>query len=278
MKALQSALPLVEVRTAFSGHMTRKPENPVLCVGIHQEEYVDEACKVKLNLRLWTTQAEEAEKIVTTIFCVLTALPCSINSIVRSEAKYDAAVGCIVTPFTVSVLTDTKMQESVRMRFGNFVFPNDPKEMQVTHKAMIREAVTAEGKTQAECVGAYKSRVTGKGIFIGENALESYRILERLFGENHALFLPGCVPFEATLSELSRSGMQEKDRVEYTFTFIETGDKPAGLSGRTYLAKGGESLWDYAYFAGVSIDAMVQANPQLSCIASLHAGEVVHIP
>ena len=44
------------------------------------------------------------------------------------------------------------------------------------------------------------------------------------------------------------------------------------------VARGGESLWDYAYFSGVPIDALVKANRHIACIGALQEGEEVHIP
>ncbi|MFR7552502.1 MAG: hypothetical protein ACLUVB_07280, partial [Acutalibacteraceae bacterium] len=101
---------------------------------------------------------------------------------------------------------------------------------------------------------------------------------ETLDGTVQTLFLPGRAPFEAVLSELSLLGVEAKQVVGYSFQFVETGGAPSGLSGRTYRARGGESLWDYAYFSGVPIDALVKANRHIACIGALQEGEEVHIP
>ncbi len=170
------------------------------------------------------------------------------------------------------------MTNLMPMRFGDFEFPVNPAELHVEHKAMLRESVSPQGVQQVRRVGTYKRRVYGKGYFTGEDAMADYLRLETLFGEVRTLFLPGRAPFEAVLSELTLSGVQAKQVVAYSFAFVETGDAPAGLSGQTFRAHGGESLWDYAYFAGVSIDALAQANRHIRCIGSLEAGEEVHIP
>lgn len=278
LEALAAALPQAEVCGEFTGQMHRKPEKPVVSVGMLQEERAEGVTEVKLGIRLYTAEAKAAAGLMEKILAAAMALPCSVRSIVRGEAKQDGTLGCLMTPCTVQAVTDGSMEAAVRMRFGGFVFPNDPASVQVTHRGMIRETVAADGTARTECVGVYKRRVTGKGCFTGESAMEQYRALEELFGESGPLFLPGRAPFEAVLSELSLTGVRETDAVSYSFTFIETGDAPTGLSGRTYLAKEGESLWDYAYFSGVSIDALAEANPQIGCIAALKAGEAVHIP
>ncbi len=166
----------------------------------------------------------------------------------------------------------------MKMRFGGFEFPVNPSELRVELAGLLRETVTPLGETQVQQIGSYKRRVSGKGYFSGAEAMALYLQLESRFGESATLFLPGRKPFSAILNQLSLIGVQAENLVGYSFTFVETGDKPAGLSGQTFLAKAGESLWDYAYFAGVKIDALVKANPQLGCITSLQAGEQVHIP
>lgn len=170
------------------------------------------------------------------------------------------------------------MANLMAMRFGAFEFPVNPAELKVAHRALLRESVAPGGAEQVQRVGAYKRRVSGKGYFTGETAMADYLRLEALFGTVQTLFLPGRAPFEAVLSELSLLGVEAKQVVGYSFQFVETGGAPSGLSGRTYRARGGESLWDYAYFSGAPIDALVKANRHIACIGALQEGEEVHIP
>lgn len=170
------------------------------------------------------------------------------------------------------------MTNLMSMRFGAFEFPFNPAELKVTHKALLRESLLPQGGEQVECVGAYKKRVSGKGYFTGAAAMENYLQLEALFGTVQTLFLPGRAPFEAVLSELELLGVEARQVVGYSFEFVETGDTSAGLSGRVYRAQGGESLWDYAYFAGVPIDTLAAANRHIACIGTLQKGEEVRIP
>jgi len=78
--------------------------------------------------------------------------------------------------------------------------------------------------------------------------------------------------------DLALIGVPEKNTVPYTFAFVETAGKSEAVSGRTYRAKAGESLWDYAYFTGVSIDRLAENNRHIACIAALKDGEEVHVP
>lgn len=165
-----------------------------------------------------------------------------------------------------------------KMCFGDFVFEQIPQSIQVSQKAMLRETVSVFGTEYTASVGEGRCRVTCKGSFIGPDAAERYTALEALFGETRTLFLPGMAPFPAVLSDLTRTGKVMPAGVEYAVGFTETGEMPAGVSGRTFLARAGESLWDYAYYAGVPVDALVKANPQIECIGTLKSGEEVYIP
>lgn len=155
------------------------------------------------------------------------------------------------------------------MQFGSFVFPVNPTELKLERACLLRETVGVDGEERVEAVGKRKARVAGKGHFTGENAMAVYRELEALFGETDTLYLPGHRPFEAVLSELALIGVPEKNTVPYTFAFVETAGKSEAVSGRTYRAKAGESLWDYAYFTGVSIDRLAENNRHIACIAAL---------
>ena len=57
----------------------------------------------------------------------------------------------------------------------------------------------------------------------------------------------------------------------YQFWLLEEAASPKSLSA-------GESLWDYAYFTGVSIDRLAENNRHIACIAALKDGEEVHVP
>ena len=151
------------------------------------------------------------------------------------------------------------------MQFGSFVFPVNPTELKLERACLLRETMGVDGEERVEAVGK-------------RNAMAVYRELEALFGETETLYLPGHRPFEAVLSELALIGVPEKNTVPYTFAFVETAGKSEAVSGRTYRAKAGESLWDYAYFTGVSIDRLAENNRHIACIAALKDGEEVHVP
>ena len=88
----------------------------------------------------------------------------------------------------------------------------------------------------------------------------------------------GGVDGEERVEAVGKRRARVVGTVPYTFAFVETTGKSEAVSGRTYRAKAGESLWDYAYFTGVSIDRLAENNRHIACIAALKDGEEVHVP
>lgn len=65
---------------------------------------------------------------------------------------------------------------------------------------------------------------------------------------------------------------------EYAFSFVEW-ESGKAYSGRgVHRAEEGESLWDYAYRFGRTVEELVEANPQIRDIACLACGEKVVVP
>ena len=101
------------------------------------------------------------------------------------------------------------------MRFGMFEFPFNPAELKVAHRALLRESILPGGGEQVQRVGAYKRRVSGKGYFTGDAAMEDYLRLESLFGTVQTLFMPGRAPFEAVYGLIfGQIGQREQAAVE----------------------------------------------------------------
>lgn len=170
------------------------------------------------------------------------------------------------------------MTNLMQMRFCGFAFPVNPSALSVELSGVLRETVSPLSGAVLQQVETRKKRVSGKGYFTGENAMADYLRLEALFGAVGTLFLPGRKPFSAVLNELKLVGVEDKNVVCYEFTFTETDEKPAGLSGMVYRAAGGESLWDYAALTGVSVEDLAANNRHLPCITELSAGDEVTVP
>lgn len=276
--AIRAVLPEVTVKENFSGWMSRKVKAPVVCIGVLKEERGAGMCTAELGVWLYVREAADTAALFEAVCGALSGLPCAIRRISREEMKYDETLGCMATACRAEVESAAANGKNAGMRFGDFVFDGVPETLEVKRRGNMPETVLADGRTQAEYTGGGRREVAGTGVFFGDDAAARYVELEKYFGREDTLFLPGMKPFAAVLSVLIMTEPVTAGCVRFRFGFEETAEETNSLSGRTYLAAEGESLWDYAEKSGVSINALVRANPQIGCINALKAGEEVHIP
>ena len=273
---LQAVMPEVKIKVSRTGIAVRGG-GPVIAVGILRETAA-EMRRAKLGIWIYTQDTESGAVLFEAVCAVLHELPCAVQKTERGETVQDHTTGYMRTDCTAEAEWDGTAAPAERLRFGAFEFSTVPESLQVKNKALLRETVGINGEETVEQVGSFRRRVTASGCFYGAEAEKTYEKLEEMFGEEHTLFLPGRMPFEAILDRLERKGACTGDRVEYVLGFTETAVPAPRSGGRTYYAKGGESLWDYAYFTGVPIDVLMRKNPDIGHIGRLEAGEAVYIP
>ena len=170
--------------------------------------------------------------------------------------------------------------ELMGMSFKDFIWENNPTALNVTGERTLRETVLPFAGTGVQDLGPKKRRVTGEGYFTGEDCWQRWGALNTLYraGGAGSLCLPGQEPFFAVMDELKLIGTAGKELVKYAFSFTECRGKEVYDGAGVHRAFAGETLWDYAYRYGRSIDDMVQANPHIEDIACLKAGEEVRVP
>lgn len=276
--ALRAEMPRVTVKESAVGWMSRKVTTPAVCLGVLKEERSAGVCTAELGVWLYVREAAETAALFEAVCNALCGLPCAIRRISREERTFDGTLGCTVTVCKAEVESAAAAGKTGGMRFGDFVFDGAPEALEVKRRGNLPETVFADSRTQAQYTGGGRREVTGTGVFFGDGAAARYAELEKCFGREDTLFLPSMKPFAAVLRTLTVTEPVAAGCVRFRFGFEETAEEKNSLSGRTYLAAEGESLWDYAEKAGVSIDALVRANPQIGCINALKAGEEVHIP
>lgn len=166
----------------------------------------------------------------------------------------------------------------MKISFGNLTWQINPTELKVKLIKEISEAaILGSGKKFVGVVKGLK-RANGKGYFIGENAKEKYRELEKLFTDETRdfLFLPGQDGFLAELTGLSYIGINSEDSLVYEFEFTEVCENEK-RDNEFIIAKGGESLWDISFDCGKSIKSLAEKNPHIRYISNIQKGEVVYL-
>lgn len=166
------------------------------------------------------------------------------------------------------------------MRFKDFTWRDNPTALTVTDSRNLKETVLPYRGTRTEDLGPEKRRVTGEGYFAGEDCWERWSALRKVYAQGGpgSLQLPGQEPFLAVMDGLKLIGAAGKDLVKYSFSFTEYRSGAAYDGTGLHLARAGESLWDYAWRFGRSVEELVAANPDIRDIGALKPGEEVWVP
>ena len=166
------------------------------------------------------------------------------------------------------------------MRFRAFAWKNNPSALSVTLERRVEETALPYRGSRLEDLGQAKRKIRGEGYFAGEDRWEQWSSLEEEFrkGGPGCLQLPGLPPFLAVLDSLDLLGDPGAGPVRYKFSFTEY-RAAAPYEGRGWhQAQAGESLWDYAWRYGKTVEELARANPQIRDVAVLEEGQEVWIP
>jgi len=166
------------------------------------------------------------------------------------------------------------------MSFKDFTWRNNPTSLTVSAARNLRETVLPYAGTKAEDLGQQKRRVAGEGYFTGEDCWEQWNALKNTYsrGGPGSLRLPGQEPFLAVMDSLKLIGVSGKNLVKYSFSFTESRAGEGYDGAGIHRAAAGESLWDYAWRYGRTVEVLTKANPDIRDIACLKEGEEVRVP
>lgn len=172
------------------------------------------------------------------------------------------------------------MTNLMGMRFRDFTWRDNPTSLTVGDSRNLKETVLPYAGTRTEDLGRQKRKVTGEGYFSGEDCWDRWNALHKEYvrGGPGSLQLPGQEPFPAVMDSLKLLGAAGKNLVKYAFSFTECGAVSEWDGGGVHRAKAGESLWDYSFRFGRSVEELRLANPQIRDIGRLSEGEEVRVP
>ena len=164
------------------------------------------------------------------------------------------------------------------MRFAGYSWRHNPLSMNLLHELFVTSTVTPAQGEQIDNVSKRISHVYGKGELVGEDCIEQYRALEKLFakGQKGVLTLPGMPSFKAYFTKLEVEGQPTPDVLEYSFEFTKAQDS-VDLTQYHRICKEGETLFDIAYDFSTTVDELVRLNPHIKRPDAVKAGERVRI-
>lgn len=185
------------------------------------------------------------------------------------------------------------------MRFKNFTWPHNPESYTVEYRRRIAVHRTPCGPCVLQDLGRAYRVFRGEGVFVGTGAYTQFRALAAVFQEDGPGLLvhPVWQTERAYFAALEVTEKPLPDYVRYSFEFWEDwggydgglqeiqadaasgGQAEAGASGESvYTVRKGDTLWSIAKRYGVSLTALIRANPQIKNPNLIYPGDGVNIP
>lgn len=151
------------------------------------------------------------------------------------------------------------------MRFKGFTFWCNPFSIEVLSEVSTADYTLPYSGQEYEDLGKKCRVIKGKGEIRGTDCLEKYAELYALLSKpgKGVLSLPNMKPMEALFTSLSALADVSPDKISYSFTFTEVNSKEKKPFLKTHTVKSGETLFDIAYKYDVSVESLVELNPNI---------------
>lgn len=189
------------------------------------------------------------------------------------------------------------------MRYKDYTWPHNPEVYTVERQRRLVVHQIPFGRCVIQDLGGMYRVLHGEGVFVGDGAYEQFRQLAEVFQEGGAGLLvhPVWKTERAWFASLQVTEEPLPDYVRYSFEFwedwsgydgrlteinvsnasdqeAETGGENAKREQATYTVRKGDTLWGIARRYGVTLAALVAANPQIKNPNLIYPGDRVKIP
>ena len=190
------------------------------------------------------------------------------------------------------------------MRDKDYTWPHNPEVYVVEHQRRLAVHPVPFGQCVIQDLGSSYRVLRGEGVFAGEHAYEQFQQLVHVFRESGPGLLvhPVWQTERAWFASLTVTEEPLPDYVRYQFEFwedwngyaegltqVDVGDTSdgdveaavrtdSGVETAVYLVKKGDTLWGIAKRYGVSLTALIAANPQIKNPNLIYPGDRVNIP
>ena len=175
----------------------------------------------------------------------------------------------------------------LRMRFGSFVWPNNPRTYTISCKRQTAVHKVPMGGFVVQDLGRTATVMKGEGEFFGANAYDTFLELQAVFqkGGRGTLVHPVWQTAGAYFTELELTQEPRDDYVAYRFTFCEApgaAEEPAAGIGQTdgkrfYELREGQTLWTVSNAYGLSMTELLRLNPQIAKPNEVQSGTRVRV-
>ncbi|MGN1329016.1 MAG: LysM peptidoglycan-binding domain-containing protein [Eubacterium sp.] len=151
----------------------------------------------------------------------------------------------------------------IRMKFGDFEFPSNPKVIKAEISSTVIYSPVYGGKSKTEKITDKPTVISGNGMFFSENAIHYCQRLSRMMKSKKSdwLFCPGVYPIKAFLSDFSYQLDSKNNGICYSFSFVEDCNKVSVEKKFLFtVAENDENAFDIADRCGVSVDDIMRFN------------------
>lgn len=185
------------------------------------------------------------------------------------------------------------------MRYKNYIWPHNPATYSITYERQVAVHKIPFGRHCMQDLGMGCRIMRGQGEFAGQGAYDEFKRLATVFydGGPGLLIHPLWQISNAYFTALKLEQEPLPDYVRYSFEFRERFDGYAGgLTGlppdggptlppdgetggeSSHTVVSGDTLWAIARRSGVTLEALLQANPDIKNPNLIHVGDKVVIP
>ena len=180
------------------------------------------------------------------------------------------------------------------MRFKTYTWPHNPRIYEIVFERKIAVNKVPFGRYFMQDMGMTYRILRGEGEFVGKGAYGEFGKLATLFYQNSPgiLIHPVWQSSNAYFVGLSLKQEPIEDYVSYTFEFWEKYDGYNGTlalvqkgttansttTGETvYIVKSGDTLWAIAKRYGLTLQELLNKNPQIKNPNLIHPGDTVYL-
>ena len=153
----------------------------------------------------------------------------------------------------------------VPMKFKGYEWKHNPCEIKFECEKTVNEHISPYEKSFVQNMGRKNRTVSGKGELCGEDCIQQFAALWKLFEEGGTGVLAiDCIdPIYAVFESLSVIGEPKPDILTYAFVFREDMEAVKRITPRIHITAEGDCLWDVSYMYDIPVETLVELNKNI---------------